>query len=936
MKIYKATLLLLFISCLSYGQEINLNDLSQKVPVDPNVAIGKLENGLTYYIRHNPKSENKAELRLTINAGSILETDKQQGLAHFLEHMAFNGTTNFEKNELIDYLQNLGVQFGADLNAHTSFDETVYKLTLPTDDEKIFDQGMQILRDWGDGITLADEDIDEERGVVAEELRSGLVASRRLFNSYVPLITNEAHYADRLPIGKLDVIMNADYNEIRDFYKDWYRPELMAVVVVGDVDIEETKAKIVENFGSMENPANPKERKEFSIPGNQNLKSGVFTDEEIGDINFYAYYKKDKEKIETLEDYREFLLQRLFSGMLNQRMRELLESGEAPFLGAGVGIGNFLADKNTYFVSVSLKEDAIQEGIAAALKESERAKKFGFTHNELERYKRNLLNNANVKRKEEGKINSRVYVEDYIDHYMDGSPIPSSQFTYEFYKQQLPTITLKEVREVGKKWVRDDNITLVLTGPKKEGIALPSSKELEDWFYNAQKEELQPYVDDLKVTELMEKKPEPGKISDSRYIESINVTELELSNGIKVILKPTTLQSDIINLKGYRPGGSSLAPDSDYVSARSAGHIISQSGINGISNSGVRKLNMGKTVSVDPGINFYDELISGSSSGRDLETMLQMTHLFFTKPNKDEDLFQAYKANQVANAKNPNLNPFRYFYKQIAVEMSNNHLRAVPLTEEQVSNELDLNKAYNFYKERFANADGFTFIFVGSFEVEEIKPLIKTYLASLPSVPAEHASKDIGLRYTQGNNKVYRKGKEEKADVHIRYNGAAEFSVKEKKVIRALASLVKLNLYDELREKRGGVYGVRVGGFATDVPYEWYRLSIEFSSAPENVDDLVAAIHKEINKIKEEGVAEEDLNKVKEAIRLNAKEGLDYNSYWISRLKESYEYDLEPEKILDYNGFADELTAKKLQDAANKYLKKENYSQFILLPEDEG
>lgn len=934
MNIFKISILLFFISSFSFGQKKEATtDLNEKIPIDSSVKIGKLENGLTYYVRHNPKSKNKAELRLVINAGSILETDEQQGLAHFLEHMAFNGTANFEKNELINFLQNLGVEFGADLNAHTSFDETVYKLTLPTENEEIYNQGLQILRDWADGIILSDVDIDEERGVVAEELRSGLVGSRRLFNQYVPLITNEARYAKRLPIGQLDVILNADYEQIRDFYKNWYRPDLMAVIVVGDINIEGTIKKIEETFKNMKSPEDPRTRVKYSIPDITETKAGVFTDEEVVDLNFYAYYKKDKKTFKTLGDYREKLLQKLYSGMLNLRLKELVESGDAPFLKAGVGIGTFLADKSAYYISASLKETNVEDGITTVIRESERARRFGFTPQELERYKSSILNSANVRRKEEGKINSKTYVEGYIDHFINQDPIPASEFSYKFYKEQLPGISLEEVNNIAEKWIRDENITLVLAGPEKEDLKLPNEEGLKKLLNSVKNMKLDPYVDDLNVTKIMQEKPAAGKYIDSKYIESVGVTELKLSNGITVILKPTSLQNDIINLSAFRSGGSSLAPDSNYISARNAGEIISESGINNISSSALRKLNMGKTVSVRPYINFYDELIRGTSSTDELETMLQMTHLYFTNPNKDENIFKAFKARQIASVKNEDASPFGYFYKRIAIEMTDNHLRAIPITMEQIENELDLDKAYEFYKNRFSNADGFTFLFVGNFDIEGIKPLLETYLGSLPAFKSEHSSKDIGLRYTQGNNKTYYRGKEEKGDVQLRFNGKTDFSIKEQKIINALASLVKLKLYEELREKMGEVYGIRVAGYITDVPYEWYRLSVEFSCSPENVDELIKAVHAEIETIKTRGVEEADLTKIKEAIRLNAKEGLDYNSYWVSKLKESYEFNLDPANILDYNSFADELTGEDLQNAAIKFLKKDAYSQFILLPE---
>jgi zinc protease len=909
-------------------------DLSKEIPIDPSISIGKLDNGLTYYIKHNPKTENKAELRLVIDAGSVLETEKQQGLAHFLEHMAFNGTRNFKKNELIDYLENLGVLFGADLNAHTSFDETVYKLTLPTDDDEVYDKGIEILRDWSDGMTLAEKDIDEERGVIAEELRSGLIGSRRLFNSYVPLITNNARHAKRLPIGKLNVILNADYEELRKFYRDWYRPDLMALMVVGDIDVEETKQKILQNFGDLKNPPNPKQRTHYGIPDNEELKAGIFTDPEVSSLKFFAYYKKQKNNTETLGDYRTALINRLYTGMLNLRLEEAREEGVAPVIEIKGGIGDFLADKDSYFVSATLKEDHIKEGIIATLKESERAKRYGFKQSELDRYKKQLLNSANLIRKEEGKINSRAYVEDYIEHFIEHKPIPGSEFTYEFYKTQLPTITLEEINAVSEEWIGDENISLVLAGPEKEDLELPKEETLVHWFESIKDLKLEAYEDDLKVDELMSWTPKSGKVKSSSYNKEINVTEWKLSNGVTVVLKPTKLQNDVINLSGVRPGGSSLAPDKDYISARFAGDIINQSGLNNISESGLRKLNMGKTASVKSYINFYEELISGESSTRDFETMLKMTHLSFTSPNKDEAAFSVFKDRRVSAYKNNELNPYSYFRKKIAVKMTDNHLRATPVESKQVKEELDLDKAYDFYKKRFASAKGFTFFIVGNFELDSIKPYVETYLASLPSGNIKQKSKDIKLRYTQGNNETFYKGQEDKAEVHLRYTGKFDFSIRKKDLLSALSHVIRLRLYEELRENRGGVYGVRVASYASEIPYNWYRHSIDFTTSPDDVEELIKAVHSELDKIRKEGVTEADLHKVKEALRLRGKEGLDYNSYWSMKLKEVYRYDLDPSSIPDFNCFADELNSNELQELAKEYLTEANYSQFVLLPEN--
>ena len=934
MNLFKTSVLFCLVSFLSFGQATNSVELQLEIPTDPSVKIGELENGLTYYIKNNPKAKDKAELRLVINAGSVLEEEHQQGLAHFLEHMAFNGTRNFEKNELIDYLENLGVSFGADLNAHTGFDETVYKLSLPTDEET-FNTGMQILRDWADGITLSHSEIDLERGVVAEELRGGRHVGRRMFESYIPVITNDSRHSKRFPIGLEEVVLNSEYSAIKDFYNDWYRPDLMAVIIVGDVEIAETEAKIAEVFGSLKKRKDARERVNYGIPDNEETTVAVVTDEEATDVKLQVYYKQKAKDVELLEDYREILVNRLYSGMLNSRMVEKIEKGNAAFLQGGVFIGWFLADKNSYYISGSLKEDAIEEGIESILDEHERARRMGFTQAELDRYKKSLLNSADLARKEEGKRNSKLYVEDYIDHFMNQEPIPGAEFTYEFYAEHLPHINLEEVNAVPEKWIKEDNISIVLAAPEKEGLEIPAEEELLGLLENSTKRELEPYVDTYEERALMEVLPTPGKVVSSEYSEAINTTTLKLSNGIKVVLKPTTLQNEIVSMSGFRWGGSSLAPDEIYVSARTASELVNSSGLNGLSATELRKVNTGKSVSVKPSINFYEELMNGSSATKDLETMFQLTHLFFTAPNKDENAFAAFKQRMIENSKNPEANPSRFFYNDIYSVMSQNHLRAVPISSETYEAELDQEIALDFYKKRFASADNFTFIFVGNFEVEEIKPLLERYLASLPvKNEGKDQWRDIGLRHPKGKiKKEYHRGKEDKAEVVLHFTGEIDFDLEKKELLSALASVVKLRLYDELREKRGGVYGVRVQGFTTEAPYEWYRLGIEFTGDPAKVEELIAATLDQIELLKKDGVTEEEVQKVKEALRLNVKEGLTYNNYWVGKLKEAIKYGKDPEDILNYEEKINRITAKDLQKTARKYFNPDNFAQFILYPE---
>ena len=932
MKFIKLTLISLFISIFSFGQGYDLNDT---IPLDPTVRVGKLENGITYFVKHNSTPKGKAELRLAIDAGSILEDEDQQGLAHFIEHMAFNGTRNFEKNELINYLQNLGVRFGADLNAHTSFNETVYKLSLPADNQEIFTTGLQILRDWADGISFDSLEIEKERGVILSEALNRKGVKSRIFDVFAFGVTNGSRYYYRMPIGKEEIIASASRDKFTRFYSDWYRTDLMSVIVVGDIDIDLTEKQIKEYFGSMEAVAEPRERIYYKIPANDGIKVSAIKDKEATEYNFQLFFKQEKDTTNKLSVLRDRLLQRLYTSMMNERFNELFLKGDAEYMSASASIGNLLATTESYYLSGSLKENAIFEGLEMILREHERARRFGFTQDEFERHKSKVLSSAYNAMLGKESAQSRTLVDMFVDHYIDNVPVPGPDFYYDFYNSILQDVKLEEVNAVAEKWIVKDNVSLVFSSADKEGVKLPTEDELERVWLNSYSLELEQYDAEVVDRPLMTQMPVAGQVVKSEFVEDVGIHLLTLSNGVEVVLKPSGLRKDIV-MSGFRPGGSSLAHDSLYFSVRHASDLVFNSGLNGLTSSQLRKVNNGKAVSVKPIINFYDEQVNGKSSLQDVETMLQMTHLYFTAPYKNNDVFDAYKEWLMNKSMDADVEPVSFFYDEVSRVMSQHHLRAVPIKPNEYRDGFFLDKAFDFYVSRFSNAHGFKFVFVGDFDVDEITPLIETYLASLPSVDTgKPESADIGLRYRSGIVKRdYHLNSEDKSMVVLHWNGVLKHNLRKKMTIDALAAVLKLRLYEEVREKMGGVYGVGVSGFTTNVPYEWFRFGVEFSCNPADVDKILDVIHAEIEKLKEEGVSESDVLKVTEAMKVSARSGLNNNDYWMYRIKDVMKYGLGWDYILKIESEIERIDAKSLQKAARKYFSGKNYAQFVLYPKN--
>ncbi len=937
------TLSLMLVSSIGFSQEtkkvkeaVAVAASSEKIPFNPDVKMGKLANGVTYYIQNNGKPENKVELRLVVNAGSILEDDDQQGLAHFMEHMNFNGTKNFQKNELVDYLQSIGVKFGAHLNAYTSFDETVYILPIPSDDPEKLEKGFQIIEDWAHNALLTDTDINSERGVVLEEYRLGKGADERMSQNYLPKILYGSKYADRLPIGKKEILENFKPEAIKRFYKDWYRPDLIAVMAVGDIDVATLEAKIKSHFEKIPAVKNPRPRPVFEMPNHKETFVAIETDKEASFAQVQVLFK-DKEDAKpeiTVADYRQSMVESLFSQMINNRLDELRNSANPPFVyGFSYHGGTYARSKEAYQSFAMTSESGQLNALKTLLEENERVRKFGFYEGEFERAKKDILANYEKSFKDKGKTESNRMIGEFVQHYLEQVPMPGIEWEYNFQKENMPNITLKEVNALIKDYIKEENRVVVLTGPEKEGLTKVTEAEVRELLNSVKNEDLKPYEDKAVAASLITDLPAKGSIAEYKKDDVLGTTTLTLSNGATVTYKVTDFKNDEILFDAFSYGGNSLYSLEDYKASAYANGGLAEAGVNGIDKVELNKVLSGKIVNVRPSIGTYSEGISGNASPKDLEELFQLTHLYFTALNKDENAYKSYIEKQKAFIGNMMSNPQTFFSVEMGKFMYGKNPRYMGFPTPEEMDKSDYNLAYEKYKERFADASDFHFYFVGNIDEKKFVDYCEKYLANLPSTNSKETYKVDDFRPLTGQHeKIVEIGKDEKSMVRITYNGPTEYNEKEDHELKSLGEVLTIKLIEKLREEEGGVYGVGANGNINKMPYGWYTFGISFPCGPENVDKLKAAALAEVDKLIKEGPTEKDLAKVKEAQILDYRENMKENRFWLSTLKNADYQNLDATKVFDFEKNVNSLTVEGLQKVAQKYLTS-GYIVGIQMPE---
>lgn len=908
----------------------------QPLPVDSLIRTGKLENGLTYYIRHNEYPPQRANFYIAQKVGSMQEEDNQAGLAHFLEHIAFNGTKNYPgKKTMLNYLESIGVKFGANVNAYTSFDETVYNINdVPVLRSATIDSCLLVLHDWSSFISLKDEQIDEERLVIKEEWRTRHDAQSRIWDKQLPIIYEGSKYANRMPIGSMDVIDHFPYQVLRDYYHKWYRPDLQGIVIVGDIHVDEVEAKIKEMFADIPKPVNPAERIYFPVADNPAPIVAVTTDPENTRTNVALYMKHEVMPAAVKNTEKGLyinLLKNMVSSMLSNRFTEIAQKPDAPFTYAYAYDGRFFVSKtkDAWTVGAGSKEGKIEETLASMARENERAKKFGFTESELERVKANMLSGYENAYNNRNKRQNGEYVNYCIRNFLDNNPITGMEFLYDYMKKQIPAVTLKEVNDFAKELVSGNNVVISVTGPEKEGLVYPSKEKLLSVFNNVIAENIELYKEKVITEPLIAQKPKAGKIVKTEK-DRFDATVWTLSNGMKVVLKKTDFKDDEISMSSYSYGGTSTIATPDIYNGSIASAVPSIGGLGQFSALDLRKMLAGKNASVRPAVYEWTQSFVGGSSKKDVETLFQLLYLNFTAPRKDEDVFKSTLASMKEQLKNKRANPSSYFGDSINYAMFGNDPRIKPMEAEDVD-KLDYDRIITLYKQLFANPGSFTFTFIGTLDEALMKPLVETYLASLPAG-------DVEAKYNPANSVPVRKGKilntfeqemkTPKASVFNLYSGTLDYNMKNTLTMSVLKQVLDLVFSEAIRDKEGGSYGVGSSSFISRIPEGDSKIYIFFDSDPAKFRKLNDIAIAEFKKIAENGPRDKDMQKVKEYMNKKYLEDIKRNGYWLG-IMDSYFF-FKEDRDTDYVSTLNSITGDDVKTLLGKLLSQGNFIEVIM------
>ena len=931
--LFHSLLAVAFVLCAGFQQAVAQQMQFPPLPVDKNVRIGQLDNGLTYYIRHNKLPENRAEFYIAQKVGSILEEPQQRGLAHFLEHMAFNGTKNFPGDDkglgVIPWCETVGIKFGTNLNAYTSIDETVYNISnAPIDRTGVLDSCLLILHDWSNYILLKDDEIDKERGVIREEWRSRNSGMLRVYTDLLPIIYQGDKYADCMPIGSINVINNFPYKDIRDYYHKWYRPDLQGIVIVGDIDVDTVEAKLKAVFADVQKPVNPAERTYYPVADNKEPIVAIGTDKEVDDPSIEIYFKQDatpdseKNNVGYLASQ---YMTSMISSMLDARLSELVQSANPPFTRASSDYSDFFVakTKEAFALSASSKADGIETALKTLLQETERARRFGFTESEYARARANYLQSLESAYNEREKTKHGSYVREYVQNFLNGEPIPGIEAKYAMMNQLAPNIPLQAMNMVMQQLVPDSNQVVIIAGPAKEGLKYPTKEEVISLLKGMKDLDLQAYVDKVSDEPLMKEAPKGGKIISEKEGDIYGSTKLVLSNGVTVYVKKTDFKADEIRMKGTSLGGKSIFPDKDALNFAVMDNVIAVGGLGNFSQVDLTKVLAGKKVSVNAGLGATTENVFGTCSPKDFETMMQLTYLTFTAPRKDAEAFESFKNRMKAQLESAQANPLSSINDSLQKAMYNNHPRVVMMKPEMVD-QIDYDRILEMYNDRFKDASDFTFYFVGNIDLETAKPLIAEYLGALPAINRKETFKDTKMSIRKGvyKNEYAKEQQTPTATIVFLYSGKAPYILKNDILLSFATQVLDMVYTEEVREKEGGTYGVNCYGDLQKYPKEQLLLQIVFQTDPAKKDKLAGIVVDELKKLAAEGPSDVHLQKVKEYMLKKYADNQKENGYWMNNLNDYFYYGMDMTE--GYTDIVNSITAKDIQKFVSDLLKQGN------------
>ncbi|MBB6498749.1 M16 family metallopeptidase [Pedobacter cryoconitis] len=907
--------------CLPLACKTQLD--TQSLPMDPEVRMGKLPNGFTYYIRKNKTPLKQVMMYLAVKAGSILETDQQRGVAHFVEHMSFNGTKHFPKKELSDYLERSGVRFGADINANTTPDETVYQLPLPSDSPELLANGLQIMRDWAQDANIEPEDVEHERHVILEEkrVRQGLL--QRFQEQSISIYTNGSRYGSRLPIGTEEVLLKVSPEEIRSFYKDWYRPDLQALLIVGDIDINQMEKEIKAKFSDLKNPEKEKNRPVYQAKLTGKNQYMQFIDPEWGGISVEMAMKQETGAIVTVTDYRANLLKNLFGEMVAARFRQLPIVGLVPLTGG----------LNSFYVNITTKPAETEPALKSVWLELRKMEEQGFTQAEWDRVKKNYLLKLSEALREKDKTASKTLINSYLQHFLTGTIAPGIVKDYELTNELLPDISLKEMNAQMKIYLKNTDRDIIVKSSAANKAFLPTEAAISEWVENVYTQDLPPFVDDALDLPLLKKEPKSGRIITVEDIKAVGLQKITLSNGVKVILKKTDFQNNQILFSGFAEGGASLATDADYESAIHAANIIAAAGAGNYDQQQLGKLLAGKQVQVSPFIVDNYQGFSGNTTKADLPAALELMYGYFTEPRKSEESYQTLIGRTREALATKTNDPNQIFTDTVNLVLGNYHVRRTPQSLSRISS-INLDKAFKIYQERFADASGFTFLFVGNLDLKTIRPLLEKYIGSLPSKGLQEHPRDLGINIPSGRiAKTVYSGAVQKASVILVYSGDFNYNFENTMKMNAVADALNISMNERLRNQERGTYTPNVRLSLTKYLKQRFSLTISFDCAPQNVGKLIASAQDEVNKMKIAGPSPENLQKFKAARKVGLETGSTNNDFWLDYLLGQEMNKESLTEFFDYDAALNKVTVKSVQEAAASFIQDKNCIRLVLMPE---